>query len=76
MLAVDLLMRVDRARAGIGVMPGDDVAAAVAGESQTFFEGARGARSFDDDVGALAVRCSARTVSSRSSGVEAFRSST
>ena len=50
------VMRVDLAGAGVGVVAGDDVAAAVARQHQAFLEGARGPGGFDDDVDALAVR--------------------
>ena len=55
MLAVDVLMRVDRARADVGVVAGNDVAAAVADERHAFLDGARRAGGFDHDVGAFAV---------------------
>src|SRR4051794_39219483 len=52
MLAVDLLVDVDRARAGVGVVPGDHVAAAVADQIERLFDGARRTGRFDGHVDA------------------------
>src|SRR5688572_32688382 len=56
MLAVDLPVRVDGARPDVGVVAGDDVAAAVAHEIQSFFDGARRAGCLDGDVYAFSMR--------------------
>src|SRR5687768_7110017 len=55
MLAVDVLMTVDGRRSDVGVVPGDDVAAAVADEGEPLFERARRAGRLDHDVDALAM---------------------
>ena len=54
-LAVDVLVRVDGARTNIGVVPGDDVAAAVANERYAFLYGPSRTGGFDDDIDALAA---------------------
>src|SRR5947207_5307131 len=56
MLAVDLLVNVDRARPGIGVMTGDHIAAAVADEGRRFLDGARRSGGLDGHVDAHAAR--------------------
>src|SRR3954466_16365143 len=50
MLAVGLLVHVDRARAGVGVVAGDHVTAAVADQVERLFDGARRAGRFDGHV--------------------------
>ena len=55
MLAVDLLVHVDRAGPGVGVVAGDDVASAVADQIQRLFDRARRSGRFDGDVDAEAA---------------------
>ena len=56
MLAVDVLVRVDRAVPGVGVVAGDDVRAAVARHAQSLFERARRPGRLHHHVRAHAVR--------------------
>src|SRR5687768_15304849 len=54
-LAVDVLVRVDRAVADVRVVSRDDVRAPVARQPNALLERARGARGLDDDVSAEPV---------------------
>src|SRR5262249_32023782 len=55
-LAIDVLVRVDRAVAGVRVVAGDDIRAAVAREAHALLERARRSGRLDDDVRAKATR--------------------
>ena len=51
-LSIDLLMHVDRAGPGIGVVAGDHVASAVTNQVERFLDRARGSGCFDGDIDA------------------------
>ena len=54
-LPVDVPVSVDGARAHVRVVTRDHIAASVANEREALFDRSRGTRSFDGDVGTLAV---------------------
>ena len=60
-LAIDLLVHVHRTRSSVGVVPGDDVSAAVANQVERFFDRTSRAGSFDGDVDTEAGREVARS---------------
>jgi hypothetical protein len=55
-LAVDVLMRIDGARPGVGIVAGHDVPAAITRQRQPFLDRASRACRFDYDVDPFAVR--------------------
>src|SRR5204862_1958571 len=54
-LAIDLLVRVDRALPDVGVVPGDDISSADPGEVQAFGNRGRGAGGLEHDVRAFTM---------------------